>query len=93
VGSVVPVGGTVVGFAAGVLPGVVAEAPILPDIDGDGQRDSVADAVGIGVEKIWDAARTDGVDAIRDAGSSIAEGAEAFAEGVSDSKLNPVNWF
>ncbi|GAA1113347.1 hypothetical protein [Nesterenkonia jeotgali] len=93
IGSVVPVGGTAVGFAAGVLTGVVMEAPMLPDLDGDGQRDSVADAFGIGAEKVWDAARTDGVDAIRDAGSSIAEGAEALAEGVSNSKLNPSNWF
>lgn len=88
-GSVVPVGGTVVGFAAGVLTGVVMEAPLLPDLDGDGQRDSVADGVGNLVEGAWDSARDIGGEAAQAAGDSIAEAATSFKE----SGLNPGNWF
>lgn len=93
VGSAVPVAGTAIGFGAGVVAGVVMEAPLLPDVTGDGTRDSLADAAGHGVEQFWGWARDDGVDAAKDIGSDIADGAGDLVEDAKESDLNPINWF
>ncbi|WP_157531292.1 hypothetical protein [Micrococcus lylae] len=55
-GSVVPGPGNVVGFAAGVVTGVAMSVPIA-DSDGDGQKDSAAEAVGDGAEWLWNKVR------------------------------------
>ncbi|GEM_PF-6681473 len=55
-GSVVPGPGNVVGFATGVVTGVVMSVPVA-DSDGDGQKDSAAEAVGDGAEWLWNKVR------------------------------------
>lgn len=69
------------------------EVPLLPDVTGDGTRDSLADAAGHGVEVAWDWARNDAVDIAKDAGNYIADGVTDLAESASESNLNPMNWF
>lgn len=93
VGSAVPVAGTAIGFGVGLVTGVAMEAPLLPDVNGDGTRDSVADAAGHYAERTWDWARNDGWDAAKDIGSDIADGAKDLAENVQESGLNPMNWW
>lgn len=53
-GSVIPGPGTLIGFAGGIVGGIAAEVDFLPDLDGDGQKDSFADYGGAAVEKGWD---------------------------------------
>ncbi|WP_189349477.1 hypothetical protein [Zhihengliuella salsuginis] len=53
-GSVIPGPGTLIGFAGGILGGIAAEVDFLPDVDGDGQKDSIADATGQFFEDRWD---------------------------------------
>lgn len=93
VGSAVPVAGTAIGFGAGLVTGVVMEAPLLPDVTGDGTRDSVAGAIGHYAEQGWEWVRNDGVDAVKDVGSDIADGAGDLVDSAKESNLNPMNWF
>lgn len=66
---------------------------LLPDVTGDGTRDSVADTAGHYVEMGWDLLRNEGVDAAKDVGNYIADGVTDLAESASESNLNPMNWF
>lgn len=93
VGSAVPVAGTAIGFGVGLVTGVAMEAPLLPDVTGDGTRDSLADAAGHYAEQGWEWARNDGVDAVKDFGSDFADGASDLVDGAKESSLNPMNWF
>lgn len=52
-GTVVPGAGNVVGFVAGLATGIAMEVPIA-DVDGDGQKDSLAKMAGEGLKKGWD---------------------------------------
>ncbi|MDO4254960.1 MAG: hypothetical protein Q4C81_07435 [Kocuria sp.] len=69
VGSVIPVGGTIIGGAAGAVAGVVASGlvdnlKILPDSDGDGEKESISSALGNKIEGLANSSR----DAAKEAG-------------------------
>lgn len=85
-GSMIPVPG--LGTAAGALAGFAVSAPILPDLTGDGQRDSLASAAGHYTEQAWDWARNDGVEMAQDFGESVVDGVSNAADAVSESDLN-----
>lgn len=55
-GSVVPGPGTLVGLAGGIAGGIAASVPIA-DTDGDGEKDSLAEAAGDGAEWLWNKVR------------------------------------
>lgn len=90
-GSLIPVPG--VGTLLGAGAGFLASAPILPDVTGDGQNDSIASAVGHYTEQGWDWIRNDGVDMAQDFGESVVDGVGDAVDTVKESNLNPMNWF
>ncbi|MDO5618755.1 hypothetical protein [Kocuria sp.] len=73
IGSIIPVGGTIVGGVAGALVGVAAagvvdNVKILPDMDGDGERESAGQAVGHMTERASNVIRDkvgNGINAVR----------------------------
>ena len=83
-GTVVPGIGNVAGLAAGVAAGVAMSVPLL-DSDGDGQKDSLAEAAGDGVEWLADKVPAD-------LKRGAVEVADTVAEGVGDAVGGFVNW-
>lgn len=57
VGSIVPVAGTavgaVVGVVGGIAVGIAMEHKFIRDLDGDGRKESLADAAGQGTKIAW----------------------------------------
>lgn len=77
-GSLVPGPGNAVGFVVGLGVGIATEIDFLPPIPGQEGNSSISDYAGHLAEGFWDGARSVGSD---------------IADTVSESSLNPVNWF
>lgn len=89
----IPVVGTAAGFVAGLGTGVVMELDFLPDVTGDGQKDSIGDAVGHWAEGGWDYLRHDAGDDLSNAWDGAKDLADDAGDWVSESNANPANWF
>lgn len=89
----IPVVGTAAGFVAGLGTGAVMEVGFLPDWDGDGEKDSVGDVFGHGAEVGWDYIRHDAADDLSGAWDGAKNLAGDAGDWISESNVNPANWF